>query len=154
VLVVGDLPMGFLGLWCHIVAEVVDGFHTLVVVGIGGVVFGCVAEVEVVGWVVLVMRLLEQRLLPLLLLAKDLDSVLELRESCPFSIDVLPSGFGTLSCCMPPCNGFLFLTKPLDLLLDSSQLLLFCSFVFESLFFPIFHLNLLELCVVLDDLNQ
>jgi hypothetical protein len=59
VLVVGDLPMGFLGLWCHIVVEVVDGFHTLVMVGIGGVVFGCVAEVEVVGWVVLVMRLLE-----------------------------------------------------------------------------------------------
>jgi hypothetical protein len=43
--------MGFFGLWCHIVVEVVDGFHTLVVVGIGGVVFGCVAEVEVVGWV-------------------------------------------------------------------------------------------------------
>jgi hypothetical protein len=32
------------------VAKAVDGFRTLVVVGIGGVVSGCVAEVEVVGW--------------------------------------------------------------------------------------------------------
>jgi hypothetical protein len=28
----------------------VNGFHTLVVVGIEGVIFGCVADVEVVGW--------------------------------------------------------------------------------------------------------
>jgi hypothetical protein len=47
--------------------------------------------------VVLALQLLERRLLPMLLLAKDLDVVLELSESCPFSIDVLPSGFGTLS---------------------------------------------------------
>jgi hypothetical protein len=111
-----------------------------------------VAEVGVGVEVVLVIRLLEQRLLPLLLLAKDLDVVLELHESCPFSIDVLPSGFGTLSCYLLPCDGFLFLTEPLDLLLDPSQLFLFCSIVFEGLIFPIFQLDLLELYISLDDL--
>jgi hypothetical protein len=43
--------------------------------------------------VVLVMQLSERRLLPLLLLVKDLNVVLELRESCPFSVNVLSSGF-------------------------------------------------------------
>jgi hypothetical protein len=73
------------------------------------------------GWsvgVILVMRRFERRLLPLLLLAKDLDGVLELHESCPFSIDVLPSGFGTLSCCMRPYDNFLFLMEHFDLLLN------------------------------------
>jgi hypothetical protein len=45
VLIACDLPMGFLGRWCCIMAEAVDGFHTLVVVGIEGVIFGCMAEV-------------------------------------------------------------------------------------------------------------
>jgi hypothetical protein len=73
------------------------------------------------GWVVgvvLLMQLFEQRLLPLLLLVKDLDGVLELFESCPFSVNVLPSGFITLSYCLPSCDGFLFLTGPLNLLLN------------------------------------
>jgi hypothetical protein len=68
--------------------------------------------------VVLVMQLSERRLLPLLLLAKDLNVVLELRESCPFSVNMLSSGFGTLSCCLPSCDGILFLTEPLNLLLN------------------------------------
>jgi hypothetical protein len=46
--------------------------------------------------VVLVVRLLKQRLLTLFLLAKDLDSVLELRESCSFSVNMMSFGFGTL----------------------------------------------------------
>jgi hypothetical protein len=98
------------------------------------------------------LRLLEWGLLPLLLLAEDLDIVLELGESCPFFVDVLHSDFGTLSCCLPPCDGFLFLTEPLDLLLDPGQLFLFCSFVFEGLIFSVFHLDLLELHISLDDL--
>jgi hypothetical protein len=50
-LAASGLQIDFLGQWCHIVAEVVGGVHTLVVVGIGGVDFGCVAEVgEVVSW--------------------------------------------------------------------------------------------------------
>jgi hypothetical protein len=44
VLAVGGLPMGFLGQWCRTVAEVVGEVHTSMV-GIGGVVFGYVAEV-------------------------------------------------------------------------------------------------------------
>jgi hypothetical protein len=43
------------------------------------------------GWVgvILVVQLLERRLLPLLLLANDLDGVLELYESCSFSVNML-----------------------------------------------------------------
>jgi hypothetical protein len=84
----------------------------------------------------------------LLLLAKDLDDVLELPESCSFSVNVLPSGFGALSCYLHSCDSFLFLTEPFNLLLDSSQLLLLCSFVFS-----VFHLDLLELYILLNDLN-
>jgi hypothetical protein len=39
----------------------------------------------------LVVRLFERRLLPLFLLVKDLDGVLELHKSCSFSVDVLPA---------------------------------------------------------------
>jgi hypothetical protein len=109
------------------------------------------------GWeveVVLVVRLLERRLLPLLLLAENLDVVLELRKSCPFSVDMLSSSFGTLGCCLPPCDGFLFSTESLDLLLDPGQLLFFCNFIFVGLIFPIFHLDLFKLCIFLDDLYQ
>jgi hypothetical protein len=104
--------------------------------------------------VVLVVRLLEWRLLPLLLLMKDLDIVVELCESYPFSVDMLPSSFGTLRCCLPPCDDFLFLMEPLDLLLEPSQLLFFYDFVSIGLVFPILHLDLLDLCISLDDLYQ
>jgi hypothetical protein len=99
-----------------------------------------------------VVRLLERRILPLLLLAKDFNVVLELCKSCSLSVNVLPSGLGTLSCCLPPCEGFLFLAEPLDLLLDPGQLFLLCGFVFEVLIFPIFYLDLLKLDIALDDL--
>jgi hypothetical protein len=65
--------------------------------------------------VVLVMRLHERRLLPLV---KDLDGVLQLHESCPFSVKALPFGFGTVSCCLSSCDNFLFLMEPLNLLLN------------------------------------
>jgi hypothetical protein len=61
-----------------------------------------------------------RKLLPLLLLEKDLDGVLELCEPCPFFVDMLPCGFGTLSCYLSPCNDFMFLMEPLNLMLDSS----------------------------------
>jgi hypothetical protein len=44
----------------------------------------------------LMMQLVEQRLLPLLLLAKDVDGVLQLWEPCSLSIYVLSLGFDTL----------------------------------------------------------
>jgi hypothetical protein len=93
-------------------------------------------------------RLFEQRLLPLFLLAKDLDGVLELRESCSFFVNMLPPGFDMLGCCLPSLDSFLFLVEPFDLLLDSGQLLLFYNIVL-----PVFHLDLLELCILLNDLN-
>jgi hypothetical protein len=107
------------------------------------------------GWwvtVVLVMRLLERWLLSLLLLAKDVDVVLKLYESCHFSVNVLPLGFHTLSCCLPPCDGFLLVAEPLDLLLDFGKFFLLYSFTFETLIFPIFYLDLLEIHIALDDL--
>jgi hypothetical protein len=69
--------------------------------------------------VVLLLRLLEWRLLPMFVLTKDVNGVLELHESCPFSVYALPSGFGTLSYSLPSCDNFLFLTETLDLLLNS-----------------------------------
>jgi hypothetical protein len=79
--------------------------------------FGYVVEVD---WVVLVVCLFEWRLMPLLLLVKDLDAALKLYEPCSFSVHVLPSGCDMLSCCLPSCDIFLFLMEPLDLLLNSS----------------------------------
>jgi hypothetical protein len=67
-----------------------------------------------------VMLLFKLMLLPLFLLAKDIDCVLELYKSCSFFIDVLHSGFGTLSHCLPSSDSFLLLTKPFNLLLNSS----------------------------------
>jgi hypothetical protein len=61
----GGLLVGFLGLWCHDAAEVVEGMAS--------VEYGYVVEV---GCVELMMQLLEWRLLPLLLV-KDLNGVLE-----------------------------------------------------------------------------
>jgi predicted CDP-diglyceride synthetase/phosphatidate cytidylyltransferase len=97
---------------------------------------------------------LERRLLPQLLVAKDLNNVLELCKSCPFSVYVLPLCFGPLGYCLSPHDGFLFLTESLDLLLDSEQLLLFCGFIFEGFFFSVFHLKLLGICILLDYLTD
>jgi hypothetical protein len=104
-------------------------------------------------WVVVGVRLLERRILPLLLLGKDFDVALELCKSCCLLDNVLPSGFGALSCSLPPCDGFLFLAEPLNLLLESEQLL-FCCFIFGGLFLQVLHLDLLELGISLDDLYR
>jgi hypothetical protein len=37
--------VGFWGMWCHVVAEVVGGFHKLVAGGIADVGFGYAVEV-------------------------------------------------------------------------------------------------------------
>jgi hypothetical protein len=46
------------------------------------------------------------------------------------------------------------LAEPLDLLLDSEQLLLLSSFIFEGFFLSVLQLDLLELDVSMDDLYQ
>jgi hypothetical protein len=106
-----SLVLEILAQWFY--HNITTTFHVVMVVGIEVVEFGNVAEVGVA--VGLVVWLLEWRLLPLLLQAKDLNVVLELRESCSFFVDVLPSSFSTIRCCWSPCDGFLFLSEPLDL---------------------------------------
>jgi hypothetical protein len=56
--------------------------------------------------------------LPLFLLAKDLDGVLDLCEPCLLPVYMLPSGFSILDCGLPASDGFLLLTKALNLLLN------------------------------------
>jgi hypothetical protein len=53
------------------------------------------------------------------LLAEDVKVVLHLYESRSLSIDVLSMSFGALHHGLPTHNGFMFLSEPLDLLLDS-----------------------------------
>jgi hypothetical protein len=115
VVAVGGMLMGFLDWWWRIEAVAMDEFCTLADVGIEGVVFEYAVEVGVGGWV---MRLPEWRLLPPILLVKDLDGVLKLHKSCPFVDNVLHFGFGMLSCCLPACDGFLFWMEPLNFLLN------------------------------------
>jgi hypothetical protein len=120
VLAVDGLLKVFLGLCWHIVAGVEGGFPAVVVASVEVVEFGNVVEMGVVlgievvefgsvaemGWyIMLVVWLLKQGLFPLLLLAKDLDVVLKLYEPCSLHVNMLPFGFDTLSCCLPPCDG-------------------------------------------------
>jgi hypothetical protein len=126
----GGLPVDFLGLWCHGAIEVVVGGE-----------FGYMVVVVEVDW-----RWID------LLLTKDVNGVLQLCKPCSLSIYVLPPGFGALNCCVPPHDRFVFLTEPLNLLLDSEQLFLFYNFVFGGFFLPILHLDLFELDISLDDL--
>jgi hypothetical protein len=139
----------FLGLWCHVAAEVAGGFHRVADVGIGVVAFG---SVMVVGWGCFGSTGLKQRLLPLFLVVQNLNSVLELRKYFSFSVYVLPPSFGTLDCYLPPHDGLLFLTEPFNLLLDSEQLLLFCGFFIKGFFLPVWDLDLFDLSVSLNDL--
>jgi hypothetical protein len=94
-------------------------------------------------------------LLVLLLLSKDIDSVLQLREPCSLAIDVMPPSFYALSDCLVPHDGFLFLPKHLYFMLDLDQFLFFCSsFDFLSFLIPILHLDLIELGVATHDLKR
>jgi hypothetical protein len=65
----------------------------------------------------LIVQLFKWRLLLLLLLANDLDGVLELCEPRSLSVYMLPFSFDTLSCGLPANDGFLFSLKALNLLL-------------------------------------
>jgi hypothetical protein len=126
-------------LWCQgttgvVVAGRGIGYVVEVVVEVGGE-FGCMTEVLVWIGVGLMLHLVEWRFLPLLLLVSDFDGVLYLCEPCSLSVDVLPLGFGVLGCHLPTHDGFLFLVEPLNLLLDSEQLLLINSFIFRGFFF-------------------
>jgi hypothetical protein len=79
--------------------------------------------------IVLVVRLLRRRFLPLVLLAKDLNDVLELRKPGSLSIYVLPFGFDALSYGSLAGDGFLHLTEELNLVLDPGQLCFYRCFI-------------------------
>jgi hypothetical protein len=99
------------------------------------------------------MGVIEGSFLSLLLLAKDIDSVLQLREPRPLSVNVLLASLGALNCSLPSHDGFLFLSEPVDFLLDSGQLfLLYCCFVFFGFFIPVMGLDLIKLYISLDHL--
>jgi predicted CDP-diglyceride synthetase/phosphatidate cytidylyltransferase len=101
----------------------------------------------------LMLPLAQKRLLPLLLLANDVDGILQLYELCPLSVDVLSVSFDALGNCLSSHNGFLFLPELLYLLLDLDQFfLLCCSFVFFSFLIPFLHLNLIKLNVAMNGL--
>jgi hypothetical protein len=91
------------------------------------------------------MDMVESGFVSLLLLMKDIDSILQLCEPHPLSVDMLSASLGPLVC-LPSHDGLLFLPKHLHLLLDSSQLfLLYCCFFFFGFFVPIMDLDLIRL---------
>jgi hypothetical protein len=99
----------------------------------------------------LIMDMIERGLLSLLLLAKDIDSILQLRELHPLSVDMMYMSFGVLYDGLPFYDGFLFLSEPLYFLLNPGQLLLFCcGFVLFGFLVPILHLDLVELSITLN----
>jgi hypothetical protein len=66
------------------------------------------------------------------------------------SVDALPVGLDAPDCSLSSQDGFLFLSKPLNFLLDSGQLLLlYCCFIYLGFFIPVMDLDLIKLCVSL-----
>jgi hypothetical protein len=87
----------------------------------------------------------------LLLLAKDIDNILQLCELGPLFVDVLSMSFSALRDGFPSQDEFLFLPKPLYFLVNLGQLLLFwCSFILFDFLVPILHLDLVEVGVALN----
>jgi hypothetical protein len=98
-----------------------------------------------------IMNVIERGFLSLLLLVKDIDSILQLCELCLLSVDMLSMGFSALCDGLPSHNGFLFLPEPLYFLLNAAQpLLFFCGFVLFDFHEPILHLNLVEISIALN----
>jgi hypothetical protein len=84
------------------------------------------------GWVdvVLMLHLSQRWLLSLLLLANDVNGILQFCEPCPLSVNALSVSFGMLSDCLPSHDGFLLLLEALYLFLYLDQLFpLYCSFI-------------------------
>jgi hypothetical protein len=69
-------------------------------------------------WTWLIRDLIVQ-LSPTSLLVEDFEVILHFCEPRSFYVDVLSTSFDTLYCGLPSKDGFLFLSEPLDLLLDS-----------------------------------
>jgi hypothetical protein len=94
----------------------------------------------------LVLPLAQRWLLPLLLLAKDVNGILQLYEPCPLSVIVLFLSFGVLSDSLPSHDGLLLLLEPLYLLLHPDHLFLLCrGFILFRFLILVLHLHLIEL---------
>jgi hypothetical protein len=63
-------------------------------------------------------NLIERSLMLMLLLMKNIKSVLHLCEPCSLLVDVLLASFSTLNCSLPSQDVLLFLTEPLNFLLN------------------------------------
>jgi hypothetical protein len=63
--------------------------------------------------------LVERSFTPLLLLTEDTEGVLHLCEPRSLPVDDLPVSFSALNCGLPSQYGLLFLSEPLNFLLDS-----------------------------------
>jgi hypothetical protein len=99
----------------------------------------------------LMMDVVEWCFLYLLLFVKDIDSVLQLCEPHPLSIDMLSVSIGALGDGLPPHDGFMLLLEPLYFLWNPGQLLFFCcSFISFIFLILILHLDLVELNTALD----
>jgi hypothetical protein len=84
--------------------------------------------------VVLMLPLNQLWLLSLLLLAKNIDGILQFCDPCVLPVNVLSTSFDALSDCLPSHDGFLLLPEPLYLLLYPDQLfrcvfVLFCFLI-------------------------
>jgi hypothetical protein len=64
--------------------------------------------------------LIERSFTPMLLLTKNIKSVLYLCKPCLLPVDVLSIIFDTLDCILPSQDGLLFLPEPFNFLLNSS----------------------------------
>jgi hypothetical protein len=77
----------------------------------------------------LFVRLLKLRVMPLFLLMKGVDCLLQHSQPCPFLLDLLSPCLSVQGCGLPCCDDFLLLTKSLNCLLYMGQLLFYSSFV-------------------------
>jgi hypothetical protein len=96
--------------------------------------------------------MVERGFLSLLLLVKDIDTILQLHEPHPLSVDMLPVSLSALDYNLPSLDGVFLLPDHLNFLLDSSQFFLLCRFFFFffGFFVPIMDLDLIKLCISLD----
>jgi hypothetical protein len=100
----------------------------------------------------LVMDVVEWSFLSLLLLAKDVNNVLQLREPHVLSVDVLPVSLGALDYGLSSHDRLLLLLKPLNFLLDSGRLFHFCFCFFFD--FLVLVKDMIEIYLSLDYLRR
>jgi hypothetical protein len=91
------------------------------------------------------LRLILRRDLQLLLLAEDVNGVVQFCQPCTLPVDVLSLSLGALDGCLSSDDGLFLLSKPLCLLLDPSEFIFpSLSFIFFC-FVPILDFDLVDL---------